>query len=151
MVFPVLEFFRSQKFWKISWNSEVWNTLKLIDGNINLQFWRLTVKITSLRWIHRFSCVWTRPVEITERKWDFRFAKRKISPALRAHQKRGKSARASPSPHHTSLEEQSAPLNAQPLSAMVSTEVLSGMHGLRAGAKTIWYSVNIALHKYLEH
>ena len=40
---------------------------------------------------------------------------------LQAHRKRGKSARASPTPHHTLNEERSARFTAQHLSALVST------------------------------
>ena len=38
---------------------------------------------------------------------------------LQAHRKRGKSARASPTPHHTLHEERSARFTAQPLSALL--------------------------------
>ena len=40
---------------------------------------------------------------------------------FQAHRKRGKSARASPTPHHTLNEERSARFTAQPLSALMDT------------------------------
>ena len=46
---------------------------------------------------------------------------------LQAHRKRGKSARASPTPHHTLNEERSARFTAQPLSALVTSVRKAGL------------------------
>ena len=48
----------------------------------------------------------------------------KNSAGLRAHRKHGKSTRASPTPHHTSIEEWSACFIAQTLSALVRSSNL---------------------------
>ena len=107
-----------------------WNFLTV---NINLHFWRLRVKITLFRTRAEFTVsLLCEPGRLKLQKENriSGLQKRKIWLALRAHRKRGKSARASPSPHHISLEERSAPLNAQPLTALVWTDALSGMHGL---------------------
>ena len=56
--------------------------------------------------------------------WNFRkkigflVCKKENFPGLQAHRKRGKSACASPIPHHTLNEERSARFTAQPLSAL---------------------------------
>ena len=44
---------------------------------------------------------------------------------FQAHRKRGKSARASPTPHHTLNEERSAHFTAQPLSALLASDFFS--------------------------
>ena len=49
----------------------------------------------------------------------FPVSKKENFAGLQAHRKRGKSARASPTPHHTLNEERSARFTAQPLSALV--------------------------------
>ena len=49
-----------------------------------------------------------------ERKVDFRFVERILS-----HRKRGRSARASPSPHHTLDQERTARFTARPFSALI--------------------------------
>ena len=49
----------------------------------------------------------------------FPVCKKKNFVGLQAHRKRGRSARASPTPHHTSLEGRSARFISQPLSAPV--------------------------------
>ena len=53
------------------------------------------------------------------KKRGFPVCKKKNFAGLQAHKKRGKSARASPTPHHTLNEERSACFTAQPLSALV--------------------------------
>ena len=55
------------------------------------------------------------------RKIGFPVCKEENFAGLEAHRKRGKSARASPTPHHTLNEEGSARFTAQPLSALVVT------------------------------
>ena len=49
----------------------------------------------------------------------FPVCKKENFAGLQAHWKRGKSARASPTPHHTLNEERSARFTAQPLSALI--------------------------------
>ena len=58
------------------------------------------------------------------KKIGFPVCKKENFAGLQAHRKRGKSARASPTPHHTLNEERSARFTAQPLSAL-SFRVLS--------------------------
>ena len=53
------------------------------------------------------------------KKIGFPVRKKKNFAGLQAHRKRGKSARASPTPHHTLNEERSARFTAQPLSALI--------------------------------
>ena len=53
------------------------------------------------------------------KKIGFPVCKKENFAGLQAHRKRGKSARASPTPHHTLNEERSARFTAQPLSALV--------------------------------
>ena len=53
------------------------------------------------------------------KKIGFPVCKKENFAGLQAHQKRGKSARASPTPHHTLNEERSARFTAQPLSALI--------------------------------
>ena len=53
-------------------------------------------------------------------KIGFPVCKKENFAGLQAHRKRGKSARASPTPHHTLNEERSARFTAQPLSALLS-------------------------------
>ena len=53
------------------------------------------------------------------KKIGFPVCKKENFAGLEAHRKRGKSARASPTPHHTLNEEQSARFTAQPLSALL--------------------------------
>ena len=48
----------------------------------------------------------------------FPVCKKENFTGLQAHRKRGKNARASPTPHHTLSEERSARFTAQPLSAL---------------------------------
>ena len=55
------------------------------------------------------------------KKIGFPVCKNENFAGLKAHRKRGKSARASPTPHHTLNEERSARFTAQPLSALAST------------------------------
>ncbi|CAH3161849.1 unnamed protein product [Porites evermanni] len=55
-------------------------------------------------------------------KIGFPVCKKENFAGLQAHRKRGKSARASPTPHHTLNEERSARFTAQPLSALVTLE-----------------------------
>ena len=52
------------------------------------------------------------------KKIGFPVCKKENFAGLQAHRKRGKSARASPTPHHTLNEEQSARFTAQHLSAL---------------------------------
>ena len=54
------------------------------------------------------------------KKIGFPVCKNENFAGLQAHRKRGKSARASPNPHHTLNEERSARFTAQPLSALVT-------------------------------
>ena len=54
------------------------------------------------------------------KKIGFPVCKKENFAGLQAHRKRGKSARASPTPHHTLNEEQSARFTAQHLCALVS-------------------------------
>ena len=56
------------------------------------------------------------------KKIGFPVCKKENFAGLQAHRKRGKSARASPTPHHTLNEERSARFTAQPLSALVPTD-----------------------------
>ena len=53
------------------------------------------------------------------KKIGFPVRKKENFAGLQAHRKRGKSARASPTPHHTLNEERSARFTAQPLSALI--------------------------------
>ena len=53
------------------------------------------------------------------KKIGFPVCKKENFAGLQAHRKRGKSARASPTPHHTLNEERSARLTAQHLSTLV--------------------------------
>ena len=53
------------------------------------------------------------------KKIGFPVCKKENFAGLQAHRKRGKSARASPTPHHTLNEERSARFTAQPLSALI--------------------------------
>ena len=53
------------------------------------------------------------------KKTGFPVCKKENFAGLQAHRKRGKSARASPTPHHTLNEERSARFTAQPLSALI--------------------------------
>ena len=55
------------------------------------------------------------------KKIGFPVCKKENFAGLEAHWKRGKCARASPSPHHTLNKERSARFNAQPLSALEAT------------------------------
>ena len=55
------------------------------------------------------------------KKIGFPICKKENFAGLQAHRKRGKSARASPTPHHTWNEERSARFTAQHLSALLST------------------------------
>ena len=52
------------------------------------------------------------------KKIGFPVCKKENFAGIQAHRKRGKSARASPTPHHTLNEERSARFTAQPLSAL---------------------------------
>ena len=56
------------------------------------------------------------------KKIGFPVCKKENFAGLQAHRKRGKSARASPTPHHTLNEERSARFTAQPLSALFLTK-----------------------------
>ena len=56
------------------------------------------------------------------KKIGFPVCKKENFAGLQAHRKRGKSARASPTPHHTLNEERSARFTAQHLSALVTTQ-----------------------------
>ena len=56
------------------------------------------------------------------KKIGFPVCKKENFAGLQAHRKRGKSARASPTPHHTLNEERSARFTAQHLSALMFTE-----------------------------
>ena len=60
-----------------------------------------------------------------ERKVDFRFVERKFLAAIKSHRKRGRSARASPSPHHTLDQERTAHFTARPFSALAIACVAS--------------------------
>ena len=55
------------------------------------------------------------------KKIGFPVCKKENFAGLQAHRKRGKSARASPNPHHTLNEERSARFTAQHFSALVRT------------------------------
>ena len=57
------------------------------------------------------------------KKIGFPVCKKENFAGLEAHRKRGKSARASPTPHHTLNEERSARFTAQPLSALLRAVV----------------------------
>ena len=52
------------------------------------------------------------------KKMGFPVCKKENFAGLQAHRKRGKSARASPTPHHTLNEDRSARFTAQPLSTL---------------------------------
>ena len=65
------------------------------------------------------------------KKIGFPVCKKENFAGLQVHRKRGKSTRASPTPHHTLNEERSARFTAQPLSALVSSV-------LRLGIFLIW-------------
>ena len=56
------------------------------------------------------------------KKIGFPVCKKENFAGLEGHRKRGKSARASPTPHHTLNEERCARFTAQPLSALVSNK-----------------------------
>ena len=58
------------------------------------------------------------------KKIGFPVCKKENFAGLQAHRKRGKSARASPTPHHTLNEERSARFTAQLLSALLLTVLL---------------------------
>ena len=58
-----------------------------------------------------------------KKKIGFPVCKKENFASLRAQRKRRKNSRASPTPHHTSLEEQSARFIAQPLSALLYDQV----------------------------
>ena len=58
------------------------------------------------------------------KKIGFPVCKKENFAGLQAHRKRGKSARASPTPHHTLNEERSARFIAQPLSALINRQSL---------------------------
>ena len=60
------------------------------------------------------------------KKIGFPVCKKKNFAGLQAHRKRGKSARASPTPHHTLNEERSTRFTAQPLSALLRRLVQKG-------------------------
>ena len=57
------------------------------------------------------------------KKIGFPVCKKENFAGLQAHRKRGKGARASPTPHHTLNEERSARFTAQPLSALVRAHI----------------------------
>ena len=57
------------------------------------------------------------------KKIGFLVCKKENFTGLQAHRKRGRSARARPTPHHTLNEERSARFTAQPLSALAKTEL----------------------------
>ena len=59
------------------------------------------------------------------KKIGFPVCKKENFSGLQALRKRGKSARAIPTPHHTLNEERSARFTAQPLSALCKTVVVS--------------------------
>ena len=59
------------------------------------------------------------------KKIGFPVCKKENFSGLQAHRKRGQSARASPTPHHTLNEEQSARFTAQPLSALLTADLYS--------------------------
>ena len=67
------------------------------------------------------------------KKIGFSVCKKENFAGLQAHRKRGKSARASPTPHHTLNEERSARFTAQHLSALLLT--LHGARSLLLGLK----------------
>ena len=67
------------------------------------------------------------------KKIGFPVCKKENFAGLQAHRKRGKSARASPTPHHTLNEERSARFTAQPLSALVD-----GIHTQNSSALLFW-------------
>ena len=60
------------------------------------------------------------------KKIGFPVCKKENFAGLQAHRKRGKSARASPTPHHTLNEERSPRFNAQHLSALSENQAIHG-------------------------
>ena len=107
---------------------EVFNTFKL-NSNFG------TIRPTSLTYRHTDTNIWNCFIDIVMKRiylfnivaWNYRkkigfpVCKKENFAGLQAHRKRGKSARASPTPHHTLNEERSARFTAQPLSALVWT------------------------------
>ena len=78
------------------------------------------------------------------KKIGFPVCKKENFAGLQAHRKRGKSARASPTPHHTLNEERSARFTAQPLSALIWPD-----HMRDFSASSIWnkmYDLRRKLH-----
>ena len=112
----------------IWWKEEVFNTFKL-NSNFGI------IRPTSLTYRHTDTNIWNCFIDIVMKRiylfnivaWNYRkkigfpVCKKENFAGLQAHWKRGKRARASPTPHHTLNEERSARFTAQPLSALLST------------------------------
>ena len=71
------------------------------------------------------------------KKIGFPVCKKENFAGIQAHRKRGKSARASPTPHHTLNEERSARFTAQPLSALAF--VLHDRHDVICKPAMPWF------------
>ena len=90
------------------------------------------------------------------KKRGFPVCKKENFAGLEAHRKRGKSARASPTPHHTLNEERSARFTAQPLSALVCSSLGSTRGPRTARATRLWtpsaqrFAPRFALNKWIE-
>ena len=76
------------------------------------------------------------------KKIGFPVCKKENFAGLQAHRKRGKSARASPTPRHTLNEERSARFTAQYLSALVETTQLAWMGKESPISRTNWWKVS---------
>ena len=74
------------------------------------------------------------------KKIGFPVCKKENFAGIQAHRKRGKSARASPTPHHTLNEERSARFTAQPSSALLLFKEVT-----RYNSCEIWHSFSRAL------
>ena len=90
------------------------------------------------------------------KKRGFPVCKKENFAGLEANRKRGKSARASPTPHHTLNEERSARFTAQPLSALVCSSLGSTRGPRTARATRLWtpsaqrFAPRFALNKWIE-
>ena len=80
-------------------------------------------------------------------KIGFPVCKKENFAGLQSHRNRGKSARASPTPHHILNEERSARFTAQPLSALVK-RVATRCHRFPGGGGGRGYSTNFCVQPY---
>ena len=76
------------------------------------------------------------------KKIEFPVCKKENFAGLQAHRKRGKSARASPTPRHTLNEERSARFTAQYLSALVETTQFAWMGKESPISRANWWKVS---------